>query len=81
MLKPLVDEALERCRLVRVLGDRGYDTRASFNYLDGRKIDVGIRVRSTQIQWKAVVERMDYRRWRSDKSYGYRWMASQPSPP
>lgn len=82
MLKPLVDEALERCRVVRVLGDGGYDTRANFNYLDERKVDPGIRVRSNSVaksmgspaRRKAVVEQMDYRRW-LDKGYGYRWIA------
>ncbi|MEM4280569.1 MAG: hypothetical protein QW470_06555 [Candidatus Caldarchaeum sp.] len=49
MLKPLVDEAMQRCRVVGVLGDRGYDTRASFNYLEWRKIDPGIRVRSNSV--------------------------------
>jgi len=45
MFKELVDDALEKCNVYRVLADKGYDTRDSINYLDERKIDPGIRVR------------------------------------
>jgi len=45
MFKDLVDDALEKYNVYRVLADKGYDTRDSFNYLDERRIDPGIRVR------------------------------------
>jgi hypothetical protein len=82
MFKDIVGDVLERCHIERVLADRGYDTRDSFNYLDERRIDRGIRVRrnasrksrGSPSRRKSVIKQEDYDEWRKNKGYGYRWL-------
>jgi len=82
MFKELIEDALEKYNVYRVLADKGYDTRDNFNYLDERKIDPGIRVRKnaskksrgSPSRKKAVIEQDKYDKWRRDKGYGYRWL-------
>jgi len=76
MFKELVDDALEKCNVYRVLADKGYDTRDSFNYLDERRINPGIRVRKnasrksrgSPSRRKAVIEQERYDEWRKNKA-------------
>jgi len=48
-LKRLVDRAEESVRVRRVLGDGAYDSRANFNFLDGRHIKPVIRIRKGSV--------------------------------
>jgi Transposase DDE domain len=48
-LKRLVNRAEENVRVERVLGDGAYDSRANFNFLDGRHIKPVIRIRKGSV--------------------------------
>jgi len=84
MLVPLVEGALQRCRVKGVLGDGGYDSRVNFAYLDERGIEPGIKVRRNSsrrargcpARRRAVVEQLgDVEAWKMRVGYGRRWMA------
>jgi len=84
MLKPLVEQAEERCRVVKVIADGAYDSRSNFAFLAERGIEAAIRVRRSssgrargcQARRQAVLEQMgDGEFWRRRVGYGLRWMA------
>ena len=45
MLQPLVEEASNKVKVAKMLGDGAYDTKSNFRYLDARKIEPVIKVR------------------------------------
>ena len=83
MLKPLVEGAETRCRVVEVLGDGGYDPGENFSY-PGKGIEAAIKVRKNssgrargcQARKRAVLEYLrDPEAWKRRVGYGLRWMA------
>jgi len=48
-LKRLVNQTEENVRMSKVLGDGVYDSRANFNFLDGRHIKPVIRIRKASV--------------------------------
>jgi hypothetical protein len=84
MLEPLVEGASSKARVVRVIADGAYDSKANFRMLDSRRVEPVIRVRrNSSMKAKGcmprklvVVEQLrDYDRWKRRHGYGYRWMA------
>ena len=73
MLEPLVEGASSQARVVKVLADGAYDSKANFRMLDSRRIEPAIKVRKNS-SMKAdgcmprklvVVEQLkDYERWK-----------------
>ena len=83
MLKPLVEGAETHCRVVKVLGDGGYDSRDSA-YLAEKGIEPAIKVRKNssgrargcQARKRVVLEYLrDPEAWKRRVGYGLRWMA------
>jgi IS5 family transposase len=82
-LKRLVNRAEESVRVKRVLADGAYDSRANFNFLDGRHIKPVIRIRKgsvpksmgSQARKLAVIEQQAFkpRSWSRIHRFGYRW--------
>ena len=82
-LKRLVNRAKENVRVKRVLGDRAYDSRANFNFLDVNHIKPVIRVRSNSVPKSngcmarklAVIEQQTFKpkAWSRIHRFGYRW--------
>jgi IS5 family transposase len=82
-LKRLVNRASDSVRVKRVLGDRAYDSRANFKFLDERHIKPVIRVRSNsvpkskgcQARKLAVIEQKAFKpkSWSRIHRFGYRW--------
>lgn len=64
-----VREFRDKLLSIRALGDGAYDSRANFNFLDGRRINPVIRVRSnsvlkgkgSQARKKAVTEQQVFK--------------------
>jgi hypothetical protein len=84
MLEPLVEGASSKARVVRVMADGAYDSKANFRMLDSRRVEPVIRVRrNSSMKAKGcmprklvVVEQLrDYDRWKRRHGYGYRWIA------
>jgi hypothetical protein len=84
MLEPLVEGASSKARVVRVMADGAYDSKANFRMLDSRRMEAVIRVRKNSStnahgcvpRKLVVVEQLrDYDRWKRRHGYGYRWMA------
>ena len=84
MLEPLVEQAEEHCRIVRVILDGAYDSRRNFSYLSGKGIDPAIRVRKNSsrrargcpARKRVVLEYLrDPEEWKRRVGYGRRWMA------
>jgi IS5 family transposase len=85
MLPGLVEgaQAVVGGRVVKVLGDGGYDTMANFNFLDSRGVEAVIKVRKdasrrsrgSRARARAVREFQDmgYEAWKEEKEYGQRW--------
>jgi hypothetical protein len=83
-LKRLVNRAEENgVRVKRVLADGAYDSRANFNFLDGRGIKPVIRVRKNsvpkskgcQARKVSVIEQQTFKpkAWSNIHRFGYRW--------
>ena len=84
VLKPLVEQAETHCRVVKVLGDGGYDSRENFSYLAEKGIEPAIKVRRNSsrrargcpARKRVVLEYLrDPEGWKRRVSYGLRWMA------
>jgi len=84
MLKPLVEGAETHCRVVKALGDGGYDSRLNFTYLAGKGIEPAIKVRRNSsrrargcpARKRVVLEYLrDPEAWKRRVGYGRRWMA------
>lgn len=82
--KPLVNAAMKRRRVYRVLADGAYDSRENFTFLAKHGIDPAIRVRSNSIprsrgcpaRKHAVAERLkNPERWRHNHRYELRLRA------
>ena len=84
MLQPLVEEASEKVKIAKALGDGSYDSKRNFSYLDAKGIEPAIKVRKNTssraggcIPRKLVAQ--EYLRnpkaWEHSQGYGYRWMA------
>jgi hypothetical protein len=77
-----VREFRDKLLSIRALGDGAYDSRANFNFLDGRRINPVIRVRSnsvlkgkgSQARKKAVTEQQVFKpkAWSNIHRFGYR---------
>ena len=83
MLKPLVEGTEEHCRVVKVLGDGGYDSRFNFTFLEERGIEPAIKVRRNSsrrargchARKRVVLEYLrDPEAWKRRVGYGRRWM-------
>ena len=83
MLKPLVEQAEGRCRVVKALCDGAYDSRFNFAFLEERGIEPAIRVRKNSsrrargcpARKRVVVEFLrDSEEWKRRVGYGLRWM-------
>ncbi len=80
-------EALAGGRIVQVLGDGAYDTKAVFDRLDEEGIEAVVKVRrdasprahGCPARARAVREfqRLGYDAWREAKGYGHRWACEQ----
>jgi len=84
MLKPLVEQAERRCRVVKVIADGAYDSRSNFALLEERGIEPAIRVRKNSsrrargcpARKRVVMKQLrDPERWKRRVRYGLRWMA------
>jgi len=84
MLKPLVEQAERRCRVVKVIADGAYDSRSNFALLEERGIEPAIRVRKNSsrrargcpARKRVVMKQLrDLERWKRRVRYGLRWMA------
>jgi len=84
MLEPLVEGASSQARVVKVLADGAYDSKANFRMLDSRRIEPAIKVRKNSSMRAdgcmprklVVVEQLkNYERWKKSHGYGHRWMA------
>ncbi len=87
MLPSLIEQAQRHTtgQVKHVLGDGAYDSKATFNYLDGHDIKAVIktrkgsstRARGSPARAAAVRERrkLGYDGWRDKYRYGQRWMA------
>jgi transposase len=82
MFRPLVERVLGRTRVKLVLADSAYDSRDSFNFLEERGIEPGIRIRrgasgKARGSWarrRAAGEFLkDERGWKRKVGYGRRW--------
>ena len=89
-LKVLVDRAMENNNVKRIIADGAYDSNENFRFLCQNDIEPAIRVRKnsslsreggrrsmTHSPRKEVVLKQlkNYKRWKHDINYGYRWMA------
>jgi hypothetical protein len=84
MLQPLVEEASEKVKIAKALGDGSYDSKKNFSYLAEKEIEPAIEVRQNSSR-KArgcmprkmvVVEYLhDPKGWKRKHGYGQRWMA------
>lgn len=84
MLQPLVEEASEKAKVTKTLGDGSYDSKKNFSYLAAKEIEPVIRVRRNSSR-KArgcmprkmvVVEYLnDPEAWKRKHVYVQRWMA------
>jgi Transposase DDE domain len=83
---PLLKQIADRIganRIVKVLGDRGYDSKPNFNYSEKRGITPTIRTRGTANPGKEqpltrkrlvkTISRHGYKKWSKKAKYGYRW--------
>ena len=87
MLPSLIEQAQRHTNghVTHALGDGAYDSKATFNYLDGQDIkpviktrkDASTRARGSPARAAAVRERrqLGYDGWRDKYRYGQRWMA------
>ena len=89
-LKVLVDRAMENNNVKRIIADGAYDSNENFRFLCQNDIEPAIMVRKnsslsigggrrsmTHSPRKEVVLKQlkNYKRWKHDINYGYRWMA------
>ncbi|MGA2784892.1 MAG: transposase [Candidatus Bathyarchaeia archaeon] len=83
MLQPLVEEASEKAKVTKTLGDGEYDTKSNFHYLAGKKIEPVIKIRKNAsnkagvcMPIKLVAQEYlhDPQAWKHHHSYGQRWM-------
>ncbi|MCL4436016.1 MAG: IS5 family transposase [Thaumarchaeota archaeon] len=81
MLKPLLDEASSKVKVVKAVADGAYDSKDNFRYLDNLKIEPVIKVRRNSslkakgcMPRKLVVQEQlkDYDSWRKKHRYGDR---------
>ncbi len=84
MLKPLLDEASEKGKVTKTIGDGAYDTKSNFRYLNTKGIEPAIKVRKNAssraggcMPRKLAAQEYlkDPEAWKHDHGYGYRWMA------
>lgn len=83
MLQPLVEEASNKGKITKAIGDGAYDTKSNFRYLEENRIEPIIKVRRNAsskaggcIPRKLVAQ--EYLRnpkvWKHKHGYGQRWM-------
>jgi len=84
MLQPLVEEASEKVKIAKALGDGAYDSKKNFRYLAGKDIEPVIKVRkNTSTRAGGCIPRKllaqeylsDPEAWKRSHGYGQRWMA------
>ena len=83
MLQPLVEEASEKGKITKTIGDGAYDTKHNFRYLDDKSIEPVIKVRRNAssraggcMPRKLVAQEYlhDPEAWKRNHGYGQRWM-------
>ncbi len=83
VLKPLVEQIEEQCRVVKVIADGAYDSSSNFSFLEEWEIEPVIRVRnnssrrarSFSAKKRVVMEQLrDRDRWKRWAHYSFRWM-------
>ena len=83
MLQPLVEEASEKVKVIKAIGDGAYDTKNNFRYLNDKGIEPVIKVHRNAssraggcIPRKLVAQEylQDPKAWKHNHGYGYRWM-------
>jgi hypothetical protein len=87
-LKKLVDNLSSRnnTSIKRIIADAAYDSNENFRYLYAKGIEAAIKVRKNSslsprfkgcnLRNKVVLKQLkDFRKWKHDINYGYRWMA------
>ncbi len=77
------EKNLSSCKIIRVLADGAYDTKAAFNLLSKKQIEAGIKIRKNATtlargspnRAKCVRELRDigYNTWKKKYQYGHRW--------
>ena len=91
MLKKLVDHVLDSsssesnmAKVKSVLADGAYDSDATFQYLENKRIKPGIKVRKNSIiscknnsfsNKQVIPQSKDFLKWKKKRKYGCRWMA------
>jgi hypothetical protein len=93
MLNKLVNHALKadpfhhtkyRIKIKSVLADGAYDSNANFQYLEDKKIKLGIKVRKNSIislrnNWlrnrETRLQTKDLAKWKEKRKYGHRYIA------
>jgi hypothetical protein len=85
----LIDKVMENNDIKRVIADGAYDSNENFRYLYDNNIEAAIRVRKNSSSLSGssrggaysprnvvVVKQLkNYKRWKHDINYGYRWIA------
>jgi hypothetical protein len=84
MMKPLIKEVSSIAHVVGAMMDGAYDSRANFRYLDSNGIEPIIKVRKNASmkargcvarKLSVVEQKLDLDKWKTNHSYGMRWMA------
>jgi len=84
MLQPLLEEASEKGKVAKAIGDGAYDTKSNFRYLNTKGIEPAIKVRKNTssraggcIRRKLAAQEylQDPEAWKHNHGYGYRWTA------
>ena len=91
MLKKLFDHVLDSsssesniAKVKSVLADGAYDSDATFQYLENKRIKPGIKVRKNSIisyknnsfrNKQVIPQSKDFLKWKKKRKYGCRWMA------